>query len=367
MTQEFESKNSELKVFPLSDFPFSEFYNKTKFIFSFPYFSRNYAKEFHIFQDSFKPKLEINQSTIAHFTRLWFRNYFINFDLSLNRGNTAGFVFEDSFPFKEKDILFVGAAPILENQISWIRENQDRFFILSSDTACYTLIANRIRPDFILSIDAGRGTIFHFKDIPSDIPIITWLGANTHIFRLPNPVYLYLSTYPLDQVLHSILFSGREFMIKNPSLNVAGLAKAIGETFFAKRLIFSGMSFKIQSAKTHARGTGYENFNLPRVNRYYPMEAYIPKAYQKEISPKNKAALYHLMESKSLQILKPELISDIELGTAIYKTKSLSLKVSPNLKEKFKKFLLNPNIQKEVLTETGIELTVFNKMSKLMI
>jgi hypothetical protein len=73
------------------------------------------------------------------------------------------------------------------------------------------------------------------------------------------------------------------------------------------------------------------------------------------------------MESKSLQILKPELISDIELGTAIYKTKSLSLKVSQNLKEKFKKFLLNPNIQKEVLTETGIELTVFNKMSKLMI
>ena len=38
------------------------------------------------------------------------------------------------------------------------------------------------------------------------------------------------------------------------------------------------------------------------------------------------------MESKNLQILKPELLTEIELGTAIYKTKSLSLKVSPNLK-----------------------------------
>lgn len=127
------------------------------------------------------------------------------------------------------------------------------------------------------------------------------------------------------------------------------------------------MSFKIQSGKTHTKGTGYENFNLPRVNRYYPMEAYIPKAYQKDISPKNKAALYHLMESKNLQILKPELLTEIELGTAIYKTKSLSLKVSPNLKDKFRKFLLNPNIKKEVLTETGVELALFNKINKWMI
>ncbi|MBP9165525.1 MAG: DUF115 domain-containing protein [Leptospiraceae bacterium] len=288
----------------------------------------------------------------------------MNLDLSLERGNRAGFVFTDSFPFNEKDILFVGAAPILDEQMEWIRLNQDRFFILSSDTACYSLLANDIRPDFILSIDAGRGTIYHFRNIPADIPIITWLGANSHIFRLPNPVYLYLSTYPLDQVLHSIIFPDRELVFKNPSLNVAGLAKVIAEYYSANRLILSGVSFKIQSGKTHARGTGYENYNIPKVNRYYPMEAYSPKAYQKEISPKNHLALYHLMESNRLEILKPELIFEIKTGTAIYKTKPLSLKVSEKYIDKFKKFLFNQTIQREILSETGLEKSFYNRIVK---
>ena len=125
-----------------------------------------------------------------------------------------GFVFEESFPFKEKDLLFVGAAPILENQIDWIRETRIDFLFFHRILLVIRFIANQIRPDFILSVDSGRGTIFHFKNIPGDIPIITWFGANTHLFHLPNPIYLYLSTYPLDQVLHSILFSGRELIIK---------------------------------------------------------------------------------------------------------------------------------------------------------
>jgi hypothetical protein len=284
----------------------------------------------------------------------------------LSRGNT-GFVFAESFPFKEKDILFVGAAPILEEQISWIKLNQDRVFILSSDTACYTLLANEIRPDYILSIDAGRGTIFHFRSIPADIPIITWLGANSHLFHLPNPIYLYMSTYPLDQVLHSILFSDREQLFQNPSLNVAGLAKAIAENFSASRLILSGVSFRMQFGKTHARGTGYENFNLPRINRFFPMEAYSPKVYQKEISPKNKSSLYHLMESNRTKIIKPENLSEIKTGTAIYKTKPLSLKVSENYVEKFRKFLYNQTIQREILTETGINKTFYDRILQRLI
>ncbi len=290
----------------------------------------------------------------------------MNLDLSLVRNNT-GFIFADSFSFKDKDILFVGAAPILEEQMNWIKLNEDRFFILSSDTACYTLLANGIRPDYILSIDAGRGTIFHFRNIPNDIPIITWLGANSYIFHLPNPIYLYMSTYPLDQVLHSILFSDREPLFQNPALNVAGLAKAIAENFFASRLILSGVSFKMQSGKTHARGTGYENFNLPRVNRFFPMEAYSPKVYQKEISPKNKSSLYHLMESNRIEIVKPENLSEIKTGTAIYKTKPLSLKVSENYIEKFRKFLYNQTIQREILGETRIEKSFYDRVVQRLI
>ena len=334
-------------------------------MFSFPYYARNYNQDFFLFQESLKKKSSLNQSTISNFARVWFRNYFVNLNLSIHREQT-GFIFGNSFPFQNKDVLFVGAAPILEEQISWIRSNQDRLFILSSDTACYTLIANQIRPDFIVSIDASRGTIFHFREIPSDIPIITWLGANSHLFRLPNPIYLYLSTYPLDQVLHSTLFSEEENILKNPSLNVAGITKSIAEKFFASRFIMSGISFKMQSGKTHCRGTGYENYHLPRVNRYYPMEAYSPITYQKEISSKNQLALHHLTERNKLTVIKPEDIYEVELGTAVYKTKPLSLKVSKEKIQKFQKLLKNQTLQREILQESGIDKKFYDRFLSLI-
>lgn len=308
-----------------------------------------------------KEKVTLNQNTISHFAKVWFRNYFVNLDLGFNRDHT-GFIFSDSFPFEGKDILFVGAAPILEEQIEWIHRNKDRIYILSSDTACYPLIANGIRPDYILSIDAGRGTIYHFRNLPSDIPIITWLGANSHIFYLPNPIYIYFSTYPLDQVFHSTLFSGEENIIKNPSLNVAGLAKTLTEKFRANRLILSGISFKIQSAKTHCRGTGYEYYNLPKVNRFYPMESYIPNTYKNSISSKNQLALYHLTESKQLIVLHPENIFKIQTESAIYKTKPLSIKLDESNIKKFQKLLKNKTIQTEILKKTGINNSLYNKL-----
>lgn len=282
-----------------------------------------------------------------------------------NREQT-GFIFADSFPFQKKDVLFVGAAPILEEQISWIQVNQDRLFILSSDTACYTLLANKIRPDYIVSIDPSRGTIFHFRNIPQDIPIITWLGANSHLFRLPNPIYLYLSTYPLDQVLHSTLFSNEENILKNPSLNVAGISKSLAEKFFASRFIMSGISFKMQSGKTHCRGTGYENYHLPRVNRFYPMEAYSPITYQKEISSKNQLALYHLTESENLTVIKPEDIFQLNLGTAVYKTKPLTIKISQDRIKGFLKLLKNQTIQREILQESGINKKFYDRFLGLI-
>lgn len=245
--------------------------------------------------------------------------------------------------------------------MDWIYKNQDSFFILCADSSCYPLIKKKIRPDYILSIDAGRGTIYHFRNIPNDIPIITWLGGNTHLFHLQNPIYIYLTTYPLDQVFHSILFPNTNEIIQNPSLNVAGLSKTLAEKFSAKSLTLSGVSFKMEMGKTHARGTGYESFNLPRVNRYYPMEAYIPHSYQKDISPKNQKALYHLTDNVHLPVIKLDSNHPNLESNAIFKTKALSLKVNSKQISQFHKLLKNIELQKEILRELGIEKKVYKR------
>ena len=153
-----------------------------------------------------------------------------------------------------------------------------------------------------------------------------------------------------------MLFNREENILKNPSLNVAGLAKTIAEKFHANRLILSGVSFKMQSSKTHCRGTGYENYNIPRVNRFYPMESYIPVTYKNTISSKNQLALYHLTESNHVKVIHPDDMADVKTESAIYKTKHLSLKLTDSELKKFKKLLENREVIREILKETGLTL-----------
>ncbi|HMV42180.1 MAG TPA: DUF115 domain-containing protein [Leptospiraceae bacterium] len=316
-----------------------------------------YSEEYSSFRDKITAKLGVNASTISYFARTWLRNYFINLQLCSDRDNT-GLIFKDSLPIQNKPVLYIGAAPNLEDQLEWIKKNQDDFFLLAADTACYLLLQNGIRPDYILSIDSGRGTIYHFRNIPEDIPIISWLGGNRYIFSLKNPILLCLTSYPLDQVLHSVVFTSSNEIIQNPSLNVAGLAKALAEKFLAKSLSLSGISFKKENGKTHSRGTGYESFHVPKVNRYYPMESYIPHSYQKDISSKNQKALYHLTDTTKVPILKLDTHLPYLKDSSIYKTKPLSLKINQKQINQFLHLLKNPNIQKEILNELGVEKSV---------
>lgn len=55
--------------------------------------------------------------------------------------------------FKDKKVLFVAAGPSLEENMDWIKQNQDKFYIVTIGGAYATLLENDIRVDMISTLD----------------------------------------------------------------------------------------------------------------------------------------------------------------------------------------------------------------------
>ena len=261
---------------------------------------------------------------------------------------------KDSLDWKNTSMIFIGASPILEEEIIELKQKRNDYFLLASDTSSYFLYKNNVVPDAILSIDSGRGTAYHFRsDFPQDIPIFTWLGGNKEIFLRKNPIYLIFTSYPFDQLLSNYL---QEFMIlKNSSLNISGMALSIAESMDILDFGFSGISFSSFNSKSHCRATGYESYILSQLYRTKTMEMYSPGNYKSKISNKNQIARDNLKNSKynykNFKEVNPSFNSNFKIK------KSMVLK--KDLKYFFK--IIN---QENIINQLSAEIEVQTKLIK---
>ncbi|MCE9501825.1 MAG: hypothetical protein K8R21_15190, partial [Leptospira sp.] len=218
-----------------------------------------------------------------------------------------------------------------------------------------------------------RGTIFQFREeLPVDIPILTWLGANSRIFSIPNPLILYFSTYPFDQLFAE--FASKEgCILSNESLNLAGIAKSLSLFLNKKKLTLLGTSFLAKNGKTHCRGTGYENYRIPYLGRKQTMEGYIPRIYGKKLSHKNKLAYDKLMSQQGELIVE----NFSEMNTAVtLQNKYLPVQLKFNqeadaeIVERFSvnlpSFLYDPVFAGRVSEELSLNKPVINRLRKLI-
>ncbi|TGL15697.1 6-hydroxymethylpterin diphosphokinase MptE-like protein [Leptospira meyeri] len=243
----------------------------------------------------------INQNTIEHFSKLWTHNYLKN-RIGLFYNDTSIRWFQ-SFSCEKKSILFVGASPGLETDLSTIKKNRSTFLIFASDTSIGYLLPNGIVPDYIVSFDSGRGTTYHFlTEIPSNIPIITWLGGSPYIFELKNPKILVNTGHPLDQILEHLFQTGfgkKWPHYSNPSLNLLGLVLSITEQIKKREFFVSGVSYISERGKSHCKGTGYERFYLPITNRKKSLELVTKRLYSGERKGKNQIAWEQMNQKES--------------------------------------------------------------------
>ncbi len=282
-------------------------------ILPFPSYTRHVPQKIQYFSEFLNqflnPLPATNLLTIAHFKRVWTQNYLKNFELMKSRLENTFWL--SGIHFGQKIPIFVGASPLLETQITDLKNDRGKFFLFSSDTAIQFLLSESITPDVILSFDSGRGTLYHFlPNIPITIPIITWLGGLSNLYSLGNKIFIANTNYPLDQILETRLNSLWPYL-KNPSLNVAGIGKSLAALGAATKFVLSGVDFKDDFGKSHCRGTGYENYRLPNVMRTNTWESLNQSRLYSKKAGKNRLAEGKLWErSDSMEVVSLEKVNN---------------------------------------------------------
>ncbi|MCB1316861.1 MAG: hypothetical protein KDK27_12945, partial [Leptospiraceae bacterium] len=216
-------------------------------------------------------------------------------------------------------VVYAGAGPQLEQGLNSIftRFSRDAVFLIAADTALPFLMAQRYRPDLVLSIDAGRGTLFHLSAVfqhgtrwsaareyvNSDTlpPVLTWMAGLPHLDLIFDEVLYYVSSFPADQILsQGPLRSCAHW--QNPTGNLIGLALNVAANLGSAVLLTAGADFRSNSAgQTHIRGSGYTWYARLNHHRTRPLSGYVPGGYQSGLTARNQHSLRGL-ESLARQL-----------------------------------------------------------------
>lgn len=166
--------------------------------------------------------------------------------------------------FQNKPILYLAAGPSLDDNLEWIKRNQNKFFIVTIGAIYKKLIENHISINMIISLDEQL-TILNdsqFDDesvnkISSDTIILASTMTHEKILKKFNQknLFLYEVFYPLIQ--DNIAFNG-------PSVGEITLDILIKMN--AKDIYLIGLDMALNqntgSTHSHNSNSGIESFNL---------------------------------------------------------------------------------------------------------
>jgi len=203
------------------------------------------SKVFEIIKDR-----KNDETTIFNLSRIWTENFIKNI-LNFSEMRPMGY-FEDKFA--DKTALIVSAGPSLNTNIEQIRENQDKFIIISVGKALGLLANAGIVPDFAVFADA-RYCMHQCKgheDVIEKTNLILLSKSDNYCYNLKsNSKILYLS----DGDSTTDLFKNPAN--KSPGIYKSGSSVSIISYYIAKilgfgRIIFSGLDLGFVEDMTHA-------------------------------------------------------------------------------------------------------------------
>jgi hypothetical protein len=150
-------------------------------------------------------------------------------------------------------VFVIGSGPSLDDDIDFIRENQDRAIIISCGTAARVLLRNGIRPDFQMLLENGAGPYRALEAMAKehDFGDAVLIGGNTVEPRVKtlfkNAVFFYrpaLSSY-------AMFSPGEEFSIEEPGPTVVntGVSAALNMGF--RELYLFGVDLGTRDKRRH--------------------------------------------------------------------------------------------------------------------
>ncbi len=108
---------------------------------------------------------------------------------------------------KDTPVIIVAPGPSMAGKIQWLKENQDKFIILSLGAAVQTLYKHNIKPDIITSVDPSILILNQFKGIPEEFLKDTILIAASNSIESLFDIFQKSNTY-IYQVIFDLLNLG---------------------------------------------------------------------------------------------------------------------------------------------------------------
>jgi len=174
--------------------------------------------------------------------------------------------------FKGQSVLLVGAGPSLDDNLNYLRKNQDKHYIVCVDTSFPILIENDITPDFVVSVDPQPETMRHFRCFAKKrVPlIVTPVSCAELVEKYPGPILFFL------QKDHSVTKSLEKYFadkgVSYSGGSVSCFALDIAVQFGFERIILVGMDYAYTNMRVYSANAQESILLFRSSNRFCSIE-----------------------------------------------------------------------------------------------
>ena len=165
----------------------------------------------------------IDLTTRKVYTESWYQESFQN--ASYLKENLDRIIPIDSLKhrYKGSHALMIAGGPSLEDAIPYLQQAQHAYYIIAIGQTVKVLFDHEIRPDFVISIDAGEANAHFFQDIELDMPLVYSLQVNHQIPKRANGL---LIPYADAQLTQDLLTFSKTVFSTYPTVALAAVAFA---------------------------------------------------------------------------------------------------------------------------------------------
>lgn len=165
----------------------------------------------------------IDLTTRKVYTENWYKESFQNAKY-LNRNLDRLFNIDClKQQYKGSHALMIAGGPSLEDAIPYLQQAQHAYYIIAIGQTVKVLLEHDIRPDFVISIDAGEANAHFFQDIELNIPLVYSLQVNHQIPQRANGL---LVPYADAQITQDLLAYSKTVFSTYPTVALAAVAFA---------------------------------------------------------------------------------------------------------------------------------------------
>ena len=159
-----------------------------------------------------------------------------------------------SFPFPiDKNVLIISSGPSLKPFIPLIKENQNKFFIISLSSSISLCLKNKIIPDICMTTDGGYWAGEHLKSLRNNnIPLA--MPAEAYCKKSPLSELTLLPLDYGDGISHDLIkASGLPYIKAVRNGTVSGTALLFAINYFTRNIYMCGFDMAAQRGFQHSQ------------------------------------------------------------------------------------------------------------------